>query len=217
VSPPRRRRAVAMLQERLGISQRRACQITGQPRSTQRYQPAEPDPDRDLRERLRTFARAHPRWGYRRAHAVLRREGHQVNRKKIARLWREGGLRVPAKRRKRQRVGESATPAARLHAEHPDHVWALDYQFDVTVAGRTLKILHVVDEFTRESLADLVAYSIDADATVTALDKIAASRRAAGLVPVHWRRDQLYRARLTLAEPVGGVVRRPHARRVAGD
>jgi putative transposase len=176
VSPSRRRRAVAMLQERLGISQRWACRIVGQPRSTQRYRPAEGDPHGDLRERLRTFARAHPRWGYRRAHAVLRREGHLISRKKIARLWREEGLRVPAKRRKRRRLGESSTPTARLHAKRPDHVWALDYQFDVTATGRTLKILHVVDEFTRESLADMVAYSIDADATVAVLDKIAVVR-----------------------------------------
>ncbi|GAA3227948.1 hypothetical protein GCM10020256_39710 [Streptomyces thermocoprophilus] len=176
VSPSRRRRAVAMLQERLGLSQRRACRIVGQHRSTQRYQPADADPDSDLRERLRRFARAHPRWGYRRAHAVLVREGLVVNRKKIQRLWREEGLRVPAKRSKRRRLGESVAPATRLRAERPDHVWALDYQFDVTAAGRTIKILHVVDEFTRESLADLVAYSIDADATVACLDKIAAVR-----------------------------------------
>lgn len=107
---------------------------------------------------------------------MLRRQGHLINRKKIQRLWREEGLRVPPKRRKRRRLGSSVTPAARLRALRPDHVWALDYQFDVTATGRTLKILHVVDEFTRESLADLVAHSIDADATVNTLDKIAATR-----------------------------------------
>jgi transposase InsO family protein len=113
-----------MLCDRLGISQRRACQIVGQHRSTQRHQPAEPDPDRELRARLRRFAKRHPRWGYRRAHVVLRREGQIVNRKKIQRLWREEGLRVPPKRRKRQRLGTSTTPADRLQAIRPDHVWA---------------------------------------------------------------------------------------------
>ena len=161
-----------ILQERLGLSQRRACRIAGQHRSTQRHIPPEPDPDSGLRAWLAKFSAKHPRWGYRRAHAVLVREGHRVNRKKVQRLWREEGLRVPTKRRKRRRLGESTTPADRLSAEHPDHVWALDYQFDVTATGRILKILHVVDEFTRESLADLVAYSIDADATVAVLDKI---------------------------------------------
>ena len=165
-----------MLVDRLGLSQRRACQIVGQHRSTQRHELAEPDPDGELRQRLVRFAKKHPRWGYRRAHAVLRREGHAVNRKKIQRLWREEGLRVPPKCRKRQRLGDSTTPADRLRAERPDHVWALDYQFDVTGAGRVIKILHVVDEFTRESLADLVEHSIDADATVACLDKIAGQR-----------------------------------------
>jgi putative transposase len=161
-----------MLEARLGLSQRRACQIVGQHRSTQRHRPADADPDGELRARLRDFAKDHERWGYRRAHRVLVREGHHVNRKKIQRLWREEGLRVPPRRHKRLRVGESTTRADRLRAERPDHVWALDYQFDVTSTGRTIKILHVVDEFTRESLADVVAHSIDADATVATLDKI---------------------------------------------
>ncbi len=115
-----------MLQSRLGLSQRRACQIVRQCRSTQRHQPSAPDPDADVRAWLRAFAKDHPRWGYRRAHAVLVRDGHQLNRKKVQRLWREEGLRVPPKRRKR-RLGESSTPADRLAATHPDHVWALDY------------------------------------------------------------------------------------------
>ena len=165
-----------MLCDRLGMSQRRACQIVGQHRSTQRHTPAVADPDRDMRAGLRRFAKQHPRWGYRRAHAVLRREGYLVNRKKVQRLWREEGLWVPAKRRKRQRLGDSTTPADRLRAERPDHVWALDYQFDVTATGRVIKVLHVVDEFTRESLADLVDHSIDADATVACLDKIVGRR-----------------------------------------
>ena len=101
VSPSQRRRAADMIQDRLGLSQRRACQIVGQHRSTQRHRPAEPDPDRDLRRQLRDFARHHPRWGYRRAHAVLCREGHHLNRKKVQRLWREEGLRVPPRRHKR--------------------------------------------------------------------------------------------------------------------
>lgn len=99
-----------------------------------------------------------------------------MNRKKIQRLWREEGLRVPSKRRKRQRLGISDTPADRLVPVRPNQVWALDYQFDVTSQGRTLKLVHVVDEFTRESLSDTVGYSIDADATVAVLDKIAAER-----------------------------------------
>ena len=158
------------------MSERRACLVVGQWRSTQRHEPAEADPDGQLRRWLRAFAKRHPRWGYRRAHAVLVRDGRHVNRKKVQRLWREEGLRVPQRRRKRQRIGVSTTPADRLVALRPDHVWALDFQFDVSSDGRVLKLLHVVDEFTRESLSDLVARSVDADATVSCLDRIVASR-----------------------------------------
>jgi putative transposase len=169
VSPARRRRAVQHLQQVFGVSQRWACRLVGQHRSTQRLRPVEPDRDRALREALRRLSRAHPRWGYRRAHAQLLQQGWRVNRKAIQRLWREEGLRVPAHRRKRQRLGTSTTPADRLAAEHPDHVWALDYQFDQTEDGRRLKLLNVVDEHTREALTIEVARRIDADATVKAL------------------------------------------------
>jgi putative transposase len=176
VSPARRRRAVEHLQRVLGCWQRWACQLVGQHRSTQRHQPAEPDRDRALREELRQLSRAHPRWGYRRAHAVLRGQGWSVNRKAVQRRWREEGLRVPARRRKRQRLGTSTTPADRLAAEHPDHVWALDYEFDQTTDGRTLKLLNVVDEHTRGALAIAVDRRIDADATVKVLDRPVAER-----------------------------------------
>jgi transposase InsO family protein len=167
---------VEHLQRVLGISQRLACRIVGQHRSAQRHQPTEPDRDRVLREQLRQLSRAYPRWGYRRAHAQLCGQGWLVNRKAIQRLWREEGLRVPARRRKRQRLGVSTTPADRLVAEHPDHVWALDYQFDQTQDGRRLKLLNVVDEHTREALAIAVDRRIDADATVEVLDRLVSER-----------------------------------------
>jgi putative transposase len=135
----------------------------------------EPDRDRALRAELRQFSRAHPRWGYRRAHAQLRQQGWAVNRKAIQRLWREEGSRVPV-RRKRQRLGTSTTPAARLGAEHPDHVWALDYQFDQTTDGRILTLLKVVDEHTREAPTIGVDRRIDADPTVAVLDHLVAER-----------------------------------------
>jgi putative transposase len=174
------------LQRVLGLSQRLACQIVGQHRSTQRHQPIEPDRDQALREQLRQFSRAYPRWGYRRAHAVLRQQGWTVNRKAIQRLWREEGLRVPAKRRKRQRLGASTCPADRLAAEHPNHVWALDYQFDQTTDGRILKLLNVVDEHTREALTITVDRRIDADTTVKVLDHLVTER---GAVPRFIRMD----------------------------
>jgi len=139
----------------------------------------EPDRDRALREQLCAFSRAHPRWGYRRAHAQLVQQGWRVNRKAIQRLWREEGLRVPTRRRKRQRLGTSTYPADRLAAEHPNHVWALDYQFDQTTDARTLKLLNIVDEHTREALTIQVDRRIDADATVAVLDRLVAERGTA--------------------------------------
>ena len=172
-----------MLRERQSLSERRACRITGQHRSTQRHEPRRGDRDEALRARLRKLSREHPRWGYRRAWASVRSEGWAVNRKKIQRLWREEGLRVPARRRKRQRLGVSTTLAARLRAQRPDQVWALDFQFDTTSDGRILKLLHVVDEHTREALAVQVERRIDADRTVSVLERIVTARgRAPELV-----------------------------------
>src|SRR5947209_11034106 len=146
VSPSRRRGAVLMLQDRLGVSERRACQIASQHRSTQRREPCVAPDDAALRARLRKLSEDRARWGYRRAHATLIEEGWALNRKRVQRLWREEGLRVPARRRKRQRLGDSTVPADRLSAERPGHVWALDFQFDQTADGGILKPLHVVDE-----------------------------------------------------------------------
>lgn len=139
-----------------------------------------------MRGRLRDLSRERPRWGYRRAHATLRGEGWEINRKRVQRLWREEGLRVPQRRRKRRRLGNSTVPADRLSAQRPDHVWALDYQFDQTADGKILKLLHVVDEFTREALVIECRRRIDADATVAVLDRLVAAR---GRAPGHIRCD----------------------------
>jgi len=165
-----------MLQDRLGLSERRACRYVGQHRSTQRREPCVAKDDAALRGRLREISRQRPRWGYRRAHATLRQEGWTVNRKRVQRLWREEGLRVTLRRRKRRRLGVSTIPAKRLAAERPDHVWAIDFQFDQTADGKILKLLHVVDEFTREALAIECHRRIDADRTVSVLDRLVAER-----------------------------------------
>jgi putative transposase len=157
-----------MLRDRLHVSERRACRLAGQHRSTQRHEPPAPTAeDRDLRAELRRIARRKPRWGYRRVHGHLRENGHVVNRKRVQRLWREEGLRVPQKTRKRRRTGD---PEAQwLRAERPNELWAIDYQYDQTADGRMLRLLNIVDEFTREVLAIRVDRSITADETVTVL------------------------------------------------
>jgi len=174
-----------MLQDRLGLSERRACRIAGQTRSTQRHCPQAAPDDAALRRRLRKISEDRPRWGYRRAHGHLLTEGWSLNRKRVQRIWREEGLRVPAKAKKRRRLGESTTAADRLKAEYPSHVWALDFQHDATDDGRELKFLNVVDEFTREALAIEVDRTINAEETVKVLERLAAERGA----PANLRAD----------------------------
>jgi putative transposase len=183
VSPAKRRAATSHVVAVFGVSQRRACQVLGTSRSTQRRAAPGPRPADDfLRQRLRDIARARPRFGYRRLCALLQAEGHQVNHKRVARLCREEGLRVRGNTRKRRRIGVSTAPDGRLRSSAPNQVWALDYQFDTTSDGRTLKLCNITDEFTREALAVEVGRSFDADATVAVLDRLAAQRGAPGFI-----------------------------------
>jgi putative transposase len=179
VSPARRRQAVLMLMDRLEISERRACRAIDHPRSTQRRPaPVPGNEEEQLRTRLRKLARAHPRYGYRRMTTILRREGYCVNHKRIQRLCRDEGLRVLKKAKKRSRIGTSETDGTRLRATYPNHVWAIDFQFDQTTNLKTLKLLNITDEFTKEALAIEVDRSITADDTVEVLEAIVASRGA---------------------------------------
>jgi putative transposase len=175
---------VEVLRQRFGVSQRRACRIVGQHRSTQRTprRPASTE-EQKLRRRLRAIARAHPRWGWRMAHRLLRRDGQPVNHKRIRRLWREEGLRRPVSCRKRRRVRPDSVQ--RLRAERPNQVWALDFQFDETADRRRLKLLNIVDEHTREALAMHVDRRADADTVITVLERLTADRGA----PAHLRMD----------------------------
>lgn len=175
-----------MLRDRLDLSERRACKVAGQHRSTNRHCPKIPGDDQALRKRLREISADRKRWGYRRAHAQLLTEGWDLNRKRTQRIWREEGLRVPPKSKKRRRLGDSTVEGKRLTAERPDHVWALDFQFDATDDTRKLKFLNIVDEFTREALAMECERSIDADETVTVLEGLVKER---GATPTNIRCD----------------------------
>jgi putative transposase len=165
-----------MAEDRFGCSQRRACEIIGQPRSTQRLpEPVVTDDEAELRRFLRNFATARPRWGWKRAYVAAREAGWRVNRKRIQRLWRSEGLKVPYRRRKKRLTGIGATVGP-FCPIRPNVVWAADFQFDQTRDGRQLKILNIVDEFTREALSTRTERSIDADDVVATLDKIAGER-----------------------------------------
>ena len=185
VTPDRRRVAVERLQARFGVSQRRACRVVGQHRSTQRRAKAPPDAAEErLREHLRDFARCHPRLGWRKAHEVACREGLVTNPKRTRRIWRDEGLQRPPQRRaKRRRLSDGT--AERLRARCPNDVWALDFQFDETADLRRVKLLNVVDEFTREALAVEAAHSIDSDGVVAVVERLVADRGA----PRHLRMD----------------------------
>jgi putative transposase len=178
VTPNRRRQAVKVLQERFGVSQRRACVVVGQARSTQRL--AAPVPDDDelaLRAWLRDFSVRRPRWGWRRAAIEAGKAGWTANRKRIHRLWREEGLRVPYRKKKRPLRGIGVAVGA-MCPIRPNVLWALDFQFDQTIDGKMLKLLNVIDEYSRECLAIDVERSIDADGVVRCLQRLALRRGA---------------------------------------
>lgn len=159
------------------VSQRFACCVTGQNRTTQRRQPVATtpaDPDAALRAWLRTWAGEHPRRGFRPAYHDARAEGWNVNHKKIQWLWRDEGLRVP-RRRRRKRLGTSTTGIVPV-ADAPNKVWAVDFQFDATNDGRPVKIVSIVDEHTRECLGGLVERNITSEDLIDELDELAAVR-----------------------------------------
>jgi transposase InsO family protein len=118
---------------------------------------------------MKELSTKHPRYGYRRVHALLVREGWRVNRKRVQRLWRAAGLRVPPKQRKRRRLGTSENGCVRKRAERRNQIWSYDFTMDQTADGKRLKLMPVVDEFTRECLAIEVERSLTAEDVISTL------------------------------------------------
>jgi len=137
----------------LAVSERRACRVVGQSRSTQRHRTAPPGDEPRLVGRIIELASKYGRYGYRRITALLRKEGWRANHKRVERLWRREGLRVPQKQPKRGRLWFNDGSCVRRRPERPNHVWSYDFMVERTHDGRPLKLLNVVDEFTRECLA----------------------------------------------------------------
>lgn len=135
------------------VSERRACRVLGQSRSTQRRTLHVPDDEPRLVKRMTDLATAYGRYGYRRITMMLREEGWRVNHKRIERLWRREGLKVPAKQPKRRRLWFNDGSCIRLRPQHRDHVWSYDFVFSRTHDGRPIRMLTMIDEFTRECLA----------------------------------------------------------------
>jgi len=173
VKPAQRRAAVVYAQEQLGLSQRRACKLVGSARSMIRYQRRSRSEDVTLRTRLRELAAQRPRFGYRRLHILLRREGIVVNHKRIERLYREEGLAV------RRRTRKSLTPILRGRPAPPQRAneqWALDFLQDALASGRKIRVLSIIDVFTREALALEVDTSLPGRRVVRVLDRLLGER-----------------------------------------
>ena len=167
------------------VSQRRACRVLGQPRSTQRHERSIPDDEPRLVRRIIELACAYGRYGYRRITAMLRREGWRVNHKRVQRIWRQEGLKVPKKQPKRGRLWLNDGSCVRLRPTHRDHVWAYDFVQAQTHDGRSFRMLTVVDEFTRECLAIDVARRLTSDDVLERLTWLFVTRG----VPEHIRSD----------------------------
>ena len=174
-----------VLQERFRASQRRACRLVGQNRTTQRRPvPVAAIEEQKLRRRIGELARRHVRWGRRLVYRRLRLEGWSVNHKRVQRIWREEGLQRPLpRRRKRSRPASGSSEL--LRADYPHHVWAIDFQFDQTMDGRTLKFLNVVDEYSRVCLAIRVGRSCQAVDVIDTIEELLRRYPA----PTHLRMD----------------------------
>ena len=178
VSPTRRRDAVAFLVRRHKVSERRACKVVGQHRSTQRYAPVPGDFETRLIKAMHAHAEANPKWGYRRVHRLLVEDGWAVNLKRVHRLWRLEGLKVPERRSSKGKKagGTGENSAWALPAVRPNHIWSYDFVAARTADGGPLRILNVLDEFTREAVGSHVARSIGAREVVKVLERLFAVR-----------------------------------------
>ena len=189
MSPERRRRTVAEVRRGLGpdrVSERRACRVLGQPRGTQRYQARRAEDEPQLLGAMRQLASQRPRFGSPRIHEHLLSQGWKVNHKRIHRLWKQEHLQVPSKQHRRRRLpGSSENSCIRHRAQHINHVWSYDFLVDRTEDGRQLKLLGVIDEYTRECLALEVSRSFTAQNVVENLQYLFAVRGR----PEHLRSD----------------------------
>jgi putative transposase len=168
-----------------GVSERMACRVLGQHRSTQRKIPTTPDDEAALTTDIVALAIQYGRYGYRRINAMLRQAGWTVNLKRVERIWRREGLKVPAKQPKRSRLWLNDGSCIRLRPEHPNHVWSYDFVEARTHDGRKVRMLNIIDEFTRECLAIRVARKLKGADVIDVLSGLFIVRG----VPGHIRSD----------------------------
>ena len=153
----------------LGVSERRACLVLGQHRSTQRKVPRGRSDEEQLTEDIIALARDYGRYGYRIVTGLLRNSGWHVNHKRIERIWKREGLKVPPKQKKRRRLWLNDGSCIRLRPERPNHVWSYDFMQDRTHDGRAYRILNIIDEFTKEPLMIRIDRKLNSTDVVDAL------------------------------------------------
>jgi len=146
---------------KLSVSQRRACKVIGQHRTTQRYQKKIAEDEHALRERIISLASEYGRYGYRRITALLNREGWHVNHKRVQRIWRTEGLKVPQKQPKRKRLWLNDGSCIRYRPMYKGHVWSYDFVHHRTHDGRVYRMLNIMDEYSRECLSIKVKRKIN--------------------------------------------------------
>lgn len=168
VSPQAKRRGVGQLINEWEYSERGACRVVGLARSSARYRPRRKADEGELTTRIRQLADRHKGYGYRMITAILRREGSKVNKKRVHRIWKAEGLQLPRWRVRKRRRGPQGEVIRK--AERVNHVWTYDFLEDRTERGGKLRILTVLDEFTRESLAIRVERSIPAATVIDTLE-----------------------------------------------
>lgn len=169
----------------LGIFERRACRALSQHRSTQQRIPATPDEEAALTADIVELARQYGRYGYRRITALLRRAGWTVDKKRVERIWRCEGLKVPVKQPKGGRLWLNDGSCIRLRPKRPNHVWSYEFVADRTHDEKAFRMLCIIDEFTRESLMICVARKLKATDVIEALCELFVSRG----IPAHIRSD----------------------------
>ena len=169
----------------LAVSERRACTVLGQARKTQRHIPSTTGEEVRLAARIIELATRYGRYGYRRITAMLRQEGWLVNHKRVERIWRKEGLKVPQKQPKRGRLWLNDGSCIRLRPEHKDHVWSYDFMIARTADGRVFRILNIIDEYSRECLAILVKRHITSQDVIDQLFELIIFRG----IPEHIRSD----------------------------
>jgi putative transposase len=168
-----------------GVSERLACRVLGQHRSTQRKIPKEPEDEAALTADIIALATQYGRYGYRRITALLRDAGWWVNTKRVERIWRREGLKVPQKQPKKGRLWLTDGSCIRLRPGYPNHVWSYDFVEDRTHDGRKFRMLNILDEFTRECLAIRVGRKLKAVDVIDVLSDLFILRG----VPGHIRSD----------------------------